>query len=236
MTAADVLLDVQQLTASLSSGGRRLTLVEDVSFSLRRKQTLGIVGESGSGKSTLGMSLMRLLEKRDRPEYSGAVHVAGRDLLQLSEEEMRALRGREISMILQDPMASLNPVFSIGDQIEEAIRCQGRVSRRELAQRPVDALRRASTAAPENRLRSYPHELSGGMRQRVVGGIAMACDPTLLIADEPTTSLDLTIQAQYLQLLQDLQQSLGLAIVLITHDFGVVAKMCDRVCVMYGGM
>ncbi|MGQ9427377.1 ABC transporter ATP-binding protein [Gilvimarinus sp. F26214L] len=232
---SEPLLQLEQFSVSLRSAGRDLNLVDQVSLSLDRNQTLGIVGESGSGKSTLALSLMRLHEKRDRPRYSGTAMFDGRDLLALSDGEMRSLRGREISMILQDPMTSLNPVFSIGNQIREAIRCHGQVPAAELAGRVVESLRRVSIPAPGDRVRDYPHQLSGGMRQRVVGGIAISCEPRLLIADEPTTSLDVTIQAQYLQLLQDIQRSMGLSILLITHDFGVVAKMCDRVCVMYGG-
>src|SRR5712664_2149613 len=230
------LLEVQGLTTHyVSARGTRVTrAVEDVSFTLRDGETLGIVGESGSGKSTLALSLLRLLPPAARI-VAGAVRFGGEDLLNKPESEMRRIRGKRIAMILQDPMASLNPLFTIGDQVGEPLRVHEGVSRRGAWERARELLSAVRISAPSARLRNYPHELSGGMRQRIVGAIAISCGPRLLIADEPTTSLDLTIQAQYLNLLRDLQRSHNLALIFITHNLGIVAKMCDQVAVMYAG-
>ena len=230
------LLDVRGLcTHYISARGTRVTrAVEDVSFTLRDGQTLGIVGESGSGKSTLALSLLRLLPTAART-VAGSVHFEGEDLLAKPEAEMRRIRGKRIAMILQDPMASLNPLFTVGDQVAEPLRVHERSSRRGAWERARGLLSAVRISAPDMRVRNYPHELSGGMRQRIVGAIAISCGPRLLIADEPTTSLDVTIQAQYLALLRDLQQAQRLAMIFITHNLGIVARMCDSVAVMYAG-
>ena len=230
------LLDVRHLsTHYVSARGARVTrAVDDVSFSLREGETLGVVGESGSGKTTLALTLLRLLPPAARI-VAGAIDFEGEDLIQKSDTEMRRIRGKRIAMILQDPMASLNPLFTIGDQVAEPIRVHEGVSRRGAWAQARELLRAVRIAAPELRVREYPHQLSGGMRQRIVGAIAISCEPRLLIADEPTTSLDLTIQAQYLSLLRDLQRAHDLALIFITHNLGIVAKMCDQVAVMYGG-
>jgi oligopeptide/dipeptide ABC transporter ATP-binding protein len=219
----------------VSARGTRVTrAVDDVSFVLDQGQTLGIVGESGSGKTTLALSLLRLLPPAAR-FVSGEILFEGADLLKKSEAEMRRIRGKRIAMILQDPMASLNPLFTVGDQVAEPIRVHEGASRRNAWSRATELLKAVRIAAPETRVREYPHQLSGGMRQRIVGAIAISCEPRVLIADEPTTSLDLTIQAQYLKLLRDLQRSHNLALIFITHNLGIVAKMCDQVAVMYAG-
>jgi len=219
----------------VSARGTRVTrAVDDVSLVLDEGQTLGIVGESGSGKTTLALSLLRLLPPAAR-FVSGEILFEGSDLLKKSEADMRRIRGKRIAMILQDPMASLNPLFTVGDQVAEPIRVHEGASRRNAWSRATDLLKAVRIAAPETRVREYPHQLSGGMRQRIVGAIAISCEPRVLIADEPTTSLHLTIHAQYLKLLRDLQRSHNLALIFITHNLGIVAKMCDQVAVMYAG-
>jgi oligopeptide/dipeptide ABC transporter ATP-binding protein len=230
------LLEVRDLTTSYHSArGTRITrAVDSVSFALGPGETLGIVGESGSGKTTLALSLVRLLPTAARIER-GQILLEGEDLVRKSEPEMRRIRGRRIAMILQDPMASLNPLYSIGDQVAEPIRIHEGAARGAARDRALGLLRAVRISAPESRLSEYPHQMSGGMRQRIVGAIALSCAPRLLIADEPTTSLDLTIQSQYLSLLRDLQRERGLALVFITHNLGIVAKMCDQVAVMYAG-
>src|SRR3989440_8407727 len=230
------LLDVRGLTTHyVSARGTRVTrAVEDVSFTLRDGETLGIVGESGSGKTTLAHSLLPRLPPAART-IAGAIRFEGEDLLAKPESEMRHIRGKRIAMILQDPMASLNPLFTIGDQVGEPLRVHEGASRRGAWERARELLGAVRISAPNARVRNYPHELSGGMRQRIVGAIAISCGPRLLIADEPTTSLDLTIQAQYLRLLRDLQRERGLAMIFITHNLGIVARMCDHVAVMYAG-
>lgn len=209
--------------------------VDGVDLVLRRGETLGLVGESGSGKSMTALSILRLLPKVGARTVDGQVLYRGVDLLKLSEGEMRRVRGRQIALVVQDPMTALNPVFSIGNQLSEPLKLHRRMSGPDLTERAVELLRFLRIAEPRARLRSYPHQLSGGMRQRVVGAIALSCDPEILIADEPTTALDVTVQAAYLALLKDIQRKLGLAILFITHDFGVVGQMCDRVAVMYAG-
>jgi oligopeptide/dipeptide ABC transporter ATP-binding protein len=230
------LLEVRGLsTHYVSARGTRVTrAVEDVSFTLDDGETLGIVGESGSGKSTLALSLLRLLPPAART-VAGAVRFEGDDLMAKSEAEMRHIRGKRIAMILQDPMASLNPLFTVGDQVAESLRVHEGTSRRGAWERARELLASVRIAAPAMRVRNYPHELSGGMRQRIVGAIAISCGPRLLIADEPTTSLDVTIQAQYLSLLRELQRAQRLAMIFITHNLGIVARMCDAVAVMYAG-
>jgi oligopeptide/dipeptide ABC transporter ATP-binding protein len=209
--------------------------VDGISFSLRQGETLGIVGESGCGKTMTALSLLRLIPKPAARIVSGEIILDGEDILKKSDNEMRDIRGRKISMILQDPQTSLNPVFSIGTQVIEALGISQKGGRKTMISRAVDALRNVRVAAPESRLHDYPHQMSGGMKQRVIGAIAMASSPKVIIADEPTTALDVTIQLQYLRLLKDIQEETGLAIIFITHDFGIVARMCDRVAVMYAG-
>jgi oligopeptide/dipeptide ABC transporter ATP-binding protein len=230
------LLEVVGLsTHYVSARGTRVTkAVENVSFTLRDGETLGIVGESGSGKTTLALSLLRMLPPAAR-NVAGEVRFEGENLLTKPESEMRRIRGKRMAMILQDPMASLNPLFTVGDQVAEPLRVHEGASRSGAWAKARGLLGAVRISAPDARVRNYPHELSGGMRQRIVGAIAISCGPRLLIADEPTTSLDVTIQAQYLALLRDLQKAQGLALIFITHNLGIVAHMCDQVAVMYGG-
>lgn len=229
-------LSVRGLTTYLYTRWGTTKAVDGVSFDLKAGETLGVVGESGSGKSMLALSLVRLTPQPAGRIVGGEVWLNGRDVLKLSERKMRAVRGTEISMILQDPQQSMNPVFSVGNQLAEAFRVHDSDLRsKDVHDRSIEALKEVRVPAPDRQLRSFPHQLSGGMKQRIVGAMAMAYQPQVLIADEPTTALDVTIQAQYLRLLQDLQERTGVAIVLITHDFGVVAETCDRVAVMYAG-
>ena len=230
------LLELRRLsTHYVSARGTRVTrAVDDVSFVLDQGQTLGIVGESGSGKTTLALSLLRLLPPAARI-VSGEIWFEGEDLIKKPDHEMRRIRGKRIAMILQDPMMSLNPLFTVGDQVAEPIRVHEGATRGNAWTRATQLLKAVHIAAPERRVREYPHQLSGGMRQRIVGAIAISCEPRILIADEPTTSLDVTIQAQYLNLLRDLQRAHNLALIFITHNLGIVAKMCDQVAVMYAG-
>lgn len=235
VAANDVILDIRNLETQFSTKWGLVKAVDGVSFALRRGETLGIVGESGSGKSITALSIMRLVPSPAARIVAGEVVLNGRDLLQLSEREMMKVRGREISLILQDPMQALNPVFTIGNQVGETVRIHQGLKGKARWQRVIEALRKVRIPAPEARARDYPHRLSGGMRQRVVGAIGIASGPSVIIADEPTTSLDVTVQAAYLRLLRQIQDEQGVAIILITHDFGIVAKMCDRVAVMYAG-
>jgi ABC-type dipeptide/oligopeptide/nickel transport system ATPase component len=225
------LLDVQHLSVSF---GGPTPAVDDVSFSIARGETLGLVGESGSGKSVTAFSILRLLQWPGRIT-AGRVVFDGRDLLALTEDEMREVRGAGISLIFQEPMTALNPVMRIGDQIAEALLVHGKASRAEARARTVELLEAVKIGDATRRARDYPHQLSGGMRQRVMIAIALACRPPLVIADEPTTALDVTIQAQVLELLRELKARYHLALLLITHDFGVIAEMADRVAVMYQG-
>jgi oligopeptide/dipeptide ABC transporter ATP-binding protein len=229
------LLEVKDLRTWFFTRWGVVKAVDGVSFTLGAGETLGLVGESGCGKSMTALSILRLQPRPAGRIVGGQVLLQGEDLLQKSEREMRDIRGRQISMILQDPMQSLNPVFNVGEQIAEALRIHQGLEGPTLWEQARDLLRRVKIPSPELRLRAYPHQMSGGMRQRVVGAISLACRPAILIADEPTTSLDVTIQAQYLRLLKGLQEEMGLAMIFITHDFGIVAKMCDRVAVMYAG-
>jgi oligopeptide/dipeptide ABC transporter ATP-binding protein len=232
----DVVLDVRDLRTYFFLGRGIVKAVDGVSFSLRRGEVLGLVGESGCGKSLTALSVMRLLPKSGARTVAGQVLLNGEDILQRTPKEMREIRGSKISMILQDPQTSLNPVFSIGDQLREALaRRLGGQGKAALSKEAIEALRNVEISAPEQRLGQFPHQMSGGMKQRVVGAIAMSGRPEVLIADEPTTALDVTIQLQYLKLLKRLQQETGMSILFITHDFGVVARMCDRVAVMYAG-
>ena len=231
----DLVLDVRDLQTHLFLRRGTVKAVDGVSFSLRRGEVLGLVGESGCGKSMTALSLMRLLPKESARTVNGQILLEGEDLLGKSEREMRQIRGRRVSMILQDPQTSLNPVFSIGNQIREVLDRSGNADGGGFNAQAIEALRRVRISAPEQRLRQYPHQLSGGMKQRVVGTIAMNRAPSVLIADEPTTALDPSIQLQYLNLLKELQRTSNMAMLFITHDFGVVAHMCDRVAVMYAG-
>jgi oligopeptide transport system ATP-binding protein len=230
------LLELRNLsTHYVSSRGTRIVrAVDDVSLTVKAGETLGVVGESGSGKTTLALTILRLLPTAARI-VSGQMLFEGEDLVKKSEAEMRAVRGKRIAMILQDPMASLNPLFTIGDQVAEPIRVHEGVGRKSAWGRARELLKSVRIPSPETRVTQYPHEMSGGMRQRIVGAIGISCEPRLLIADEPTTSLDLTIQAQYLNLLRDLQREHNLALIFITHNLGIVAKMCDQIAVMYAG-
>jgi oligopeptide/dipeptide ABC transporter ATP-binding protein len=228
------LLLVEHLTTGFDIGGRFVPAVIDATFHVARGETLGIVGESGSGKSVTALSIIRLVDRPGRIA-GGRVLFRGRDLLTLSEREMQRVRGAEIALIFQEPMTALNPVFTIGSQIEETLLVHGRATRRTARQKAIELLEAVSIPEPHKRVRDYPHQLSGGLRQRALIAISLSCDPALVIADEPTTALDVTIQAQILDLLRRLQERLGLALVLITHDLGVVAEMADRVAVMYAG-
>jgi peptide/nickel transport system ATP-binding protein len=209
--------------------------VDGVSYALKSGETLGVVGESGCGKSVSALSILRLVANPPGRIVGGAIRFEGRNLLDLSEAEMEQVRGNEISMIFQEPMTSLNPLYTVGKQIAEAVALHQGLSRREAWDRAVDMLRRVSIPEPERRAHAYPHQMSGGMRQRVMIAMALSCNPKVLIADEPTTALDVTIQAQILDLMRELQETFGTAIVLITHDMGVVAENADRVVVMYAG-
>lgn len=233
--SGDIVLEVRDLHTHFFLRRGVVKVVDGVSFSLRRGEVLGLVGESGCGKSVTALSLLRLLPQPAARTVQGEVLLDGENLLTKSDREMRQIRGRKIAMILQDPQTSLNPVFTIGDQLRESIAKHHPGQDGTVMQRAIEALRKVKLAAPEQRMHQYPHQMSGGMKQRVVGAIAISCEPQVMIADEPTTALDVTIQLQYLKLLKELQQNSDMAILFITHDFGVVAKMCDRVAVMYAG-
>jgi oligopeptide/dipeptide ABC transporter ATP-binding protein len=228
-------LDVQDLRTHIVTRWGTIKAVDGVSFSVAAGETLGLVGESGSGKSMTCLSLVRLVPRPAARIVSGRVLLDGEDLLAKSEDEMQRIRGRKVAMILQDPMSSLNPVFSVGMQLREPVAMYHRLRGRALTARATELLAAVRIPSPAARLRAFPHQLSGGMRQRVVGAMALAAPPRLLIADEPTTSLDLTIQAQYLGMLKELQERHRLAMIFVTHDLGIVARICDRVAVMYGG-
>ncbi|HEX3469503.1 MAG TPA: ABC transporter ATP-binding protein [Candidatus Elarobacter sp.] len=228
------LLEVEDLRTTFKTEDGVVAAVNGLSFSVEPGSTLGIVGESGSGKSVTSLSIMRLIAQNGRIER-GTIRFKGENLLDKSEAEMRKIRGRDIAMIFQDPMTSLNPVLTIGEQIAEATRLHLGLNKKDALDKAVEMLRLVRIPAAENRLRDYPHQFSGGMRQRVMIAMALSCDPEVLIADEPTTALDVTIQAQIIELMNEMQQRLGSAIVLITHDLGVVAETCENVLVMYGG-
>ncbi|HWP34226.1 MAG TPA: ABC transporter ATP-binding protein [Thermodesulfobacteriota bacterium] len=229
------LLEVVDLKTYFDTPDGVARAVDGVSFTLQAGETLGLVGESGCGKTVTALSILRLVPEPPGRIVGGAIRFEGRDLLALTEREMQTIRGNRISMVFQEPMTSLNPVFTVGSQIMEAILLHQRVGRREALARTVELLRRVGIAEPERRVHDYPHQLSGGMRQRVMIAMALACTPRLLIADEPTTALDVTIQAQILELIVRLKAELGMAVLLITHDLGVVAETAQRVCVMYAG-
>ncbi|MGB3072471.1 MAG: ABC transporter ATP-binding protein [Ottowia sp.] len=233
-THGEILLEVDNLHTHFNTLDGPARAVNGVSYTVRAGQTLGVVGESGCGKSVTAMSIMRLLPTPPARLY-GAVRLRGTNLLSLSEAEMRAVRGNRISMIFQEPMTSLNPVLTVGRQIAETVHRHQKLSGAKAMVRAVEMLRLVQIPEPERRAKEYPHQLSGGMRQRVMIALALACNPEVLIADEPTTALDVTIQAQILDLIKRLQQELGMGVVMITHDLGVVAESCDHVIVMYAG-
>ncbi|WP_438433142.1 ABC transporter ATP-binding protein [Gorillibacterium sp. sgz500922] len=229
------LLDVRDLRVSFSAFRGEIQAVQGVSFSLRRGETLAIVGESGSGKSVTARSLMRLLPKRSTRRISGSIRFKGRELTALGEKELRRIRGSEIGMIFQDALSALNPTMTIGEQLTEGLRHHRGLDRQAAREAALAMLERVGIPQPKLRLKQHLHEFSGGMRQRIMIAMAAVCGPDILIADEPTTALDVTIQAQIIELFQELQRELGVAIVLITHDLGVVAKIADRVNIMYAG-
>ena len=229
------LLAVENLTTSFTVGGRRLIAVDDVSFSIPEGKTLALVGESGCGKSVTALSILRLIPEPPAHVDSGRISFEGKNLLDLDEASMRSVRGNRIAMIFQEPMTSLNPVFTVGYQLIEAIRLHRKVDAKQAKHRAIELLEVVGIPSPAERIANYPHQLSGGMRQRVMIAMALSCDPKLLIADEPTTALDVTVQAQILDLLRQLQLRLGMSILFITHDLGIVAEFADRVAVMYAG-
>lgn len=235
MKDEEILLEVSGLKTYFKDRKGLVPAVDGVDFTLRKGETLGIVGESGCGKSVTSMSILHLLPPEGRI-VDGTIRFKGRDITHLPPDEMTKLRGKEIAMIFQEPMTSLNPVYTVGWQISEMIRQHEKVSKKEAREKAIEMLRLVNIPAPEKRVDEYPHELSGGMRQRVMIAMALACDPELLIADEPTTALDVTIQAQILDLMRHLKQTLNTSIMMITHDLGVVAEMSDYVLVMYAGM
>lgn len=231
----DSLLKVKDLSVSFATDEGQVQALDAVDFEVKQGQTLGLVGESGCGKSVTALSVMRLLPRPMGEINGGSIHFEGKDLLKLTPDEMRQVRGNEIGMIFQEPMNALNPVSSIGDQISESFLLHQDITRKEAWQKSIEMLDEVGIPVPENRVFEYPHQLSGGMRQRIVIAIALACKPKLIIADEPTTALDVTVQSQILDLLQSLKEKLGSSVLLITHDLGVIAETCDQVCVMYAG-
>ena len=233
--AARTILQVDDLQTHFFTAVGTVRAVDGVSYALKAGETLGVVGESGCGKSVSALSILRLVANPPGRIVGGSIAFEGRNLLEVSETEMERIRGNEISMIFQEPMTSLNPLFTVGRQVSEAIALHQGLSRREAMGRAVEMLRQVYIPEPERRVHAYPHQLSGGMRQRVMIAMALSCNPKVLIADEPTTALDVTIQAQILDLMRELQKTFGTAIVLITHDMGVVAENADRVVVMYAG-
>lgn len=232
----EILLDVKNLKTVFHTYDGDVRAVDGVDLTIRKGETVGVVGESGCGKSVTALSIMRLIPSPPGEVTADKMELSGKDLLSLSEENMYKIRGNEISMIFQEPMTSLNPVFTIGDQIMEAFRLHQNMEEKAALAKTVELLDLVGIPSPQKRAGEYPHQLSGGMRQRVMIAMALACEPSLLIADEPTTALDVTIQAQILDLLRRIQQELGMAIMLITHDLGVVAELVERVIVMYAGM
>lgn len=231
---SDSILSVKELRTSFSTDNGEVMAANGISFDLDRGKILGIVGESGSGKSVTAYSIMRILESNGGIK-GGHVFYKGDDITKFSEKQMREFRGKCCSIIFQDPMTSLNPVFTVGNQLKEAIELHTDRKGKAAEERAVEMLTLVGVNEPEKRVKQYPYELSGGMRQRVMIAMALACEPDILIADEPTTALDVTIQAQILELMQDLQKKLGMAIIIVTHDLGVIADMCDEIIVMYGG-
>ncbi|HZG77591.1 MAG TPA: ABC transporter ATP-binding protein, partial [Paenibacillus sp.] len=232
---ADTILEVKDLRVSFNVRGGEVQAVRGVDFDVKKGEAVAIVGESGCGKSVTAQTIMRLIPSPPSVIKSGSIKFKGEDLIKKSEKEMEAIRGKDIGMIFQDPMTSLNPTLTIGRQITEGLIKHQKMTKQAAKERAIEILKLVGIPNPEARFAQYPHEFSGGMRQRAMIAIALACNPSLLIADEPTTALDVTIQAQILTLMKDLQSRLGTSIILITHDLGVVADMCDRVIVMYAG-
>ena len=228
------MLQVKNLCTSFNVDAGEVRAVNGISFNLDKGKVLGIVGESGSGKSVTAYSIMRILVEPGKI-VGGEILFNGEDIVKYSKKQMREFRGKRVSIIFQDPMTSLNPTFTIGNQLREAILLHTDRNRAEANARALEMLQLVGVNEPEKRLKQYPHELSGGMRQRVMIAMALACEPDILIADEPTTALDVTIQAQILELMKDLQKKMGMAIIMITHDLGVIADMCDEIIVMYAG-
>jgi oligopeptide/dipeptide ABC transporter ATP-binding protein len=231
----DTIIEVNDLRTYFFNRNSTVKAVDGVSFHVRQGETLGIVGESGCGKTMTALSLLRLIPRPAARIVSGEIWLNGQDLLTLSDEEMRLVRGRQISMILQDPQTSLNPVFTIGNQLVEALAVARRESSKNMLARAVEALRNVNVAAPQRRLDDFPHQMSGGMKQRVVGAIAMSCEPGVIIADEPTTALDVIVQDRILREMQAIQRSLDMSMIYISHDMAVIAEVCDVVGVMYAG-
>jgi len=236
MVGDEIILQVKNLVTAFDTEGGRIRAVDDVSFQIKKQQTLGIVGESGCGKSVTALSIMRLLPKPTGSIESGQILFNGSDLVQLPAERMHEIRGKRISMVFQEPMTSLNPVHKIGKQVGEVYRLHFlEMSENEIRQNSLGLLQKVGIPEPEQRMEEYPHQISGGMRQRVMIALALACKPDILIADEPTTALDVTIQAQILDLMHNLQSETGMAVMVITHDLGVIAETCEDVVVMYAG-
>jgi oligopeptide/dipeptide ABC transporter ATP-binding protein len=233
--AAEIVLDVQDLKTYFFTGRGVVKAVDGVSFQVKKGETLGLVGESGCGKSITCFSIIRLVPQPAGRIVGGRVLLKGEDLLSKTEKEMNRIRGSRITMILQDPMMSLNPLLTIGEQVAEPLRYHQGLRKMELWEKVKEMLRWVRIPSPEIRMREYPHQMSGGMRQRISGAMTLSCQPEILIADEPTTALDVTIQAQFLSLLKEIQEKTRLSMIVVTHDFGIVARLCDRVAVMYAG-
>ncbi|GAA0372876.1 ABC transporter ATP-binding protein [Bacillus horti] len=234
MQKHESILEINNLQTSFFTSGGEVKAVDGVTLRVPKGQTLGVVGESGSGKSIMSKSILRLIQKPGKI-IGGEILYNGEDLVKKSEKEMQKIRGNQISMIFQEPMTSLNPVYTVGEQIGEALKIHQKLNKKKSIEKSIEMLKLVGIPSPEKRVHQYPFELSGGMRQRVMIAMALACDPDLLIADEPTTALDVTIQAQILELIKDLQDRLKMSVIMITHDLGVVAETCDYVVVMYGG-
>lgn len=232
---SEQLVEVKDLKVTYYQNGVETPVVRNVSFEIKKNETLGLVGESGSGKSVTSKAIMRLIAEPPGKIANGEILFEGKNLLKMKEKQMQKVRGKDIAMIFQEPMTSLNPLYTCGSQIAEAILLHNKCSKQEAWERAVEILKMVGVPSPEKRAQSYPHELSGGMRQRVMIAIALSCNPRLLIADEPTTALDPTIQAQILKLIHDMQKEKDMSVLLITHDMGIVAENCDRVAVMYAG-
>lgn len=233
---SDKVLEIENLSTAFQIGGKPVAVTKDISFDIRRGEILGIVGESGSGKSVTAKTVMRLLPTPPSSVLSGTIALNGVELLNLSEREMEKIRGNKVAMIFQEPMTALNPVYTCGDQIVEVVRKHQKLSKKAAREAALEMLKLVGIPMPEQRMKAYPHELSGGMRQRVVIAMALSCKPELLIADEPTTALGPTIQEQILELIRDLHDKTGMSVMYITHDLGVIAQTCTRVVVMYAGM
>jgi oligopeptide/dipeptide ABC transporter ATP-binding protein len=235
MISPNNILEVQDLKTYFYTSRGVVKAVDGVSFELKKGETLGLVGESGCGKSITCLSVIRLVPRPAGRIVGGRVLLEGEDLLKKSEKEMTRIRGRRITMILQDPMMSLNPLFTIGEQVAEPVRIHQKLGKLAVWEKVIEMLRLVRIPSPEVRMREYPHQMSGGMRQRISGAMTLSCQPDILIADEPTTSLDLTIQAQFLSLLKEIQEKANLSMIVVTHDFGIIARVCERVAVMYAG-